>query len=381
MICLFLDSFNKDYLKYTPFIKKLADENLSGNLEQPFGFTSSMASFVTGCWPDKHGIIDLFEKTDKHFSFENKYLVSFLRYLQGKHFYYSPLKVTEKKYFKCVMNKYWAQRDCLKINTIFDIISLNSILQNTKKKFVCIDYPISFYGRYGKLFFNNSIENVFKLTRNAAKNKKVNFILSHVLDLDNIGHNFGVDSEEMKIALKEIDELVKRVSELAEKTRRNLIIFSDHGMRNITGHIDLEKELDTLNLKYGKDYIYILGSTYARFWFFNNNAKEKVTNLLNKSEGGNIVNKKEYNLPNTDDLIFLAPTGIVFNPNFYGCDYQAMHGWNPKDESNQAFYLIKGFKGKKDARMIDLMPTILELMNIKQTVCDGKSLVKGSPIN
>ena len=79
MLCLFLDAFKPEYLKYAPNIRDLAKENLHGELEVPMGFTSIIASFLTGCNPDKHGLIDIYEKTQPNFQIKNTFLVNFLK--------------------------------------------------------------------------------------------------------------------------------------------------------------------------------------------------------------------------------------------------------------------------------------------------------------
>lgn len=350
MLCLFLDAFRPEYLRYTDYIKSLTKENLYGKLEVPLGFTSIIASFLTGCYPDKHGLIDLYEKTNPHFQIKNTFLLNGLNLLKNERLFYKPLKIKEAKYFKTCITKAWPQKNSLKITTLFDILESNNV------SFTSIDWPNLFVNGKGKLFLNKSAKNILKLTKKA----KTDFVFSHFLDLE-IAHKYGVNSSETKKALERIDNIVR------ELDQENLIIFSDHGMDDIEKKFDLKSELDNLGLVYGKDYIYFLGSTMARFWFNNKNAENKTKELLNNTKQGKIINPEKHHLPKTCDLIFLADFKTVFHPSFFNTNYKAMHGW----KEQKAFYLIRGLKGYKDMKITNLLPYILKILNLPQVTCDG----------
>jgi len=356
MLCLFLDGFKPEYLKYTDYISSLAKENLHGELEVPIGFTSIIASFLTGCHPDKHGLIDIYKKTQPKKQISNTLLINFINLLKNKRFFYKPLKIKEMKYFKPSLEKAWPQKNSLKIPTLFDILEQNNI------SFTSIDWPNHFINRKGKLFFDKSADKILKLTKEA----KTKFVFSHFMDLE-IAHKYRVNSNETIEALKRIDKIVE------ELDTEDLIIFSDHGMDDIENKFDLKSELDSLNLTFGKDYTYFLGSTMARFWFNNKDSEIKVINSLKNIKYGKIIDFKKNNLPKTCDILFLANFKTIFYPNFFNTNYKAMHGWDPKKQ--KAFYLIKGMQGNKNAKIIDLLPHILKILNIPQIRCDG-SLIK-----
>ena len=50
-----------------------------------------------------------------------------------------------------------------------------------------------------------------------------------------------------------------------------------------------------------------------------------------------------------------------------------MHGWDPKIQ--KTVYIVRNLKGKKDAHIVDLLPTILDILKIKKPKIDGKSLI------
>jgi hypothetical protein len=154
-------------------------------------------------------------------------------------------------------------------------------------------------------------------------------------------------------------------------------------MNDIKKEVDIDSDIKNLGLKFGKDLIYIVGSTTVEFWFKNPVAKSKVINLLEKLEYGKIINKEKFGIA-TDSLIFLADFQTGFYPNFFSNKhFRAMHGWNPKEQ--KTFYILKTENKKargqrKDAKMVDFLPTILNIMGLQASKAeksgfDGKSLI------
>tara|TARA_Y100000034_G_scaffold113883_1_gene149368 strand:+ start:1777 stop:2862 length:1086 start_codon:yes stop_codon:yes gene_type:complete len=361
MLCLFIDALNPKYLQHMSFLNSIKKDCLHGELEVPLGYTGNIASFMTGVWPEKHRIFDLFvpdKKPRKKIS--EKYLSGLTRLLQNKRLFYTPPKVREMKWFKTGLDKNWAQKNCLRYPTLFDILEKNG------KSFESIDWPNHFKNRKGRIFFSQDLKNIF----NKTLESKADFIFVHLLDFEK-AHYTGVKSPEMIQIAKKMDEKIKQLWE----RHGNILIFSDHGMDNIERKVDIWKEIKKLDLKFGEDFIYIIGSTTVEFWFKNRKAKKKTINMLNKLDYGKIVNQKRHHLA-TNSMIFLADFKTAFYPNFFSDKhFKAMHGWNPKIQ--KTYYLLKNSKkkGKKNAKMVDFFPTILRLMKLPNEKCGGESLI------
>ncbi|GAF68931.1 unnamed protein product [marine sediment metagenome] len=362
MLCIFIDALNPSYFEYMPFINSRRENSLHGYLEVPLGYTGIMASFMTGVWPDKHKIFDLFVPEEKpRKKIKNKYLLAFIRLLQGKRLFYTPSKLRAMDYFKPSLDKNWAQKNCLSYPTIFDFLEKNG------KSFEVIDWPNHFKNRKAGIFFPKKYQHTFKL----AKKSKADFVFIHFLDLE-LAHECGVKSEKIIKVAKEIDNAVKN---LYDKDK-DVLIFSDHGMNDIEKEINILSEIKKLKLTFGKDLIYIIGSTTIEFWFKNKQAEEKVTKMLQSLDYGRIIDKKDFNINTDSDLIFLANFKTGFYPNFFSSQhFKAMHGWDPKIQ--KTYYILKNSfkKGRKDVKIIDFLPTILKIMNLPETKCDGELIV------
>ncbi len=361
MLCLFIDAWNPDYLKHMPFLKSLSKDNLNGSLEVPLGYTGIIASFMTGVMPDKHKIFDLFiPDSNPHPKIKNPYLLAAIRLIMNKRLFYTPLQIKEADYFKPSLNRTWPQKGCLAYPTLFDI------LESDGKSFEVIDWPNHFKNRHGRIFFSKSCDVALKLT----KKSNADFIFTHFLDLE-IAHEYGITSKQTISAAKSIDEAAEQLYEKGE----NILFFSDHGMNDIKKEADILSEIKNLNLKFGKDLLYIAGSTTVEFWFRNNKAKRAVGDLLKGLRYGRVINQNQFGI-STNSTVFLADFQTGFYPNFFSKKrFKAMHGWNPKQQ--RTCYILKNSKyaGKRDARIIDFLPTISRIMGLPKVQCDGKPLI------
>ena len=361
MLCIFIDALNPRYLEYMPFLNSIKEKCLHGSLEVPLGYTGNIASFMTGVWPEKHKIFDLFipdKKPSKKIS--NKYILGFIRFLQNKKLFYTPPKAKEMEWFKTSIDKNWAQENSLRCPTIFDILEKN------KKNFESIDWPNHFKNRRGRIFFSKRYNNILRL----GKKSKADFIFIHFLDLEK-AHELGTKSEKIIKLAKKIDDAIKQLW----NKKDNILIFSDHGMDDVEKEVNILKEIKKLGLKFGEDFVYIIGSTTVEFWFRNEFAEKKVINMLKNLSYGEIIQNKKFKI-NTNSVIFLVDFKTAFYPNFFSKKhFKATHGWNPKIQ--KTYYILKNYKkkGNKKAKMVDFFPTILKIMEIPEDKCNGRLLI------
>jgi hypothetical protein len=99
------------------------------------------------------------------------------------------------------------------------------------------------------------------------------------------------------------------------------------------------------------DYLAVYDSTMARFWFFDSNAREQVTLLLQDLNCGRILSKLELQelgifFPDQryGELIFLLHPGWLFSrSNFNGQGWKpvGMHGYHPDDKYSDGIFLAR----------------------------------------
>ena len=204
-----------------------------------------------------------------------------------------------------------------------------------------VDYHISNWRLSEEQNINALIKDV--------ENKSVSFAFLYTAAMDSLLHRVTKEG-------KEVDEKIKwyedRILDLINKVKANysdfnIHIMSDHGMTTKLGVIDLKKDIESLNYKFGKDYCAVYDSTMARFWFMNDNAEKDIISLLSTTEKGRLLSydqKKRYGIDFNDDMygkeIFLLEPGWQIEP----CDMgvkalPAMHGYAPEDKDSDACFL------------------------------------------
>jgi len=210
-------------------------------------------------------------------------------------------------------------------------------------------------------------------------------LMVHYSETDDIGHEYGPNSEQMKKVLGKIDASIKNTYELLKPKTDLTMIFGDHNMAEVTITFDLWGALQKLDVSFIKDYLVFLNSPMARFWFKNKKAEEEIRTLLRSLHSyGREVTKDEMRqkgLPIDDkygELIFWAKKGVNFSPDFYHSnDIKGMHGYFDDEDPTPLIICGKGHLSveKKTCTFQDIAPTVLDFLNLQLTQTDGESLL------
>ena len=167
----------------------------------------------------------------------------------------------------------------------------------------------------------------------------IDFAFLYWPELDGLMHRVGNDAPEVPQKLRsyetKIDRLLAAAREHYEDIR--LYVFSDHGMANCDRHVNLRAKIDALGLRFRHDYAVVYDSTMARFWFFNDTARQRIVDCLNRIPGGEILSDAELTDLGTlfpdryfGELIFLMEEGTLIVPSHMGeRPIRAMHGYHP----------------------------------------------------
>lgn len=344
---IMVDACGWEIVKNDPFLQDLAPHRK--RLESVFGYSSTcVPSIVSGRWPDEHRNWCYFVHDPARSPFR------FLRWLR-----WLPKAVTSRRIFRRWLTRITKKK--LGFEGYFDLYNIPfehiDQFDFTEKK-----SPL----RAGGM---NNGENIFdELTRRQVahfvsdpdrteeENREalaarieagdIDFAFMYWAGLDGLLHRVGNDSPEIPAKLRVYEQWIQQLKEHAQERydEVKLYVFSDHGMANCDEHLDLKAVIETLPLQFGCDYAVVYDSTMARFWFFNESARQQITTALSGVPQGRVVPKEELSRLRThftDDrfgeLIFLVQEGVLIVPSHMGeRPIRAMHGYHPEDPHSYA---------------------------------------------
>jgi Type I phosphodiesterase / nucleotide pyrophosphatase len=321
-------------------------------LRSVFGYSSTcVPSILSGRWPDEHRNWCYFVYDPQNSPFRT---LRWLRWL--------PTAVTGRRIFRRWLTKFVKVQ--LNFRGYFDLYNIPfryiHLFDFTEKK-----SPLQPKGmNRGPNIFDHLTEQkipyfVTDPTTSEEANRdrligqlrtgEIDFGFVYWAGLDGLLHRVGNKSPEVPAKLRVYEEWIRSVLEAAKGQYSDvrLYIFSDHGMANCDELLDLKAKIDPLGLEMGKDYAVVYDSTMARFWFFNDDARSKVTAVLKTVPEGRIVPDAELKglRAHFEDgyfgqLLFLVREGVLIVPSHMGeRPIRAMHGYHPDDPHSYASLL------------------------------------------
>jgi hypothetical protein len=344
---VFIDACGWEIIKDRPFAKALAANRK--RLTSVFGYSSAcVPSILSGRWPVEHRNWCYFVYDPPNSPFKS---LRSLRWL--------PERLTSRRIFRRWLSKFVKVQ--LNFRGYFDLYNIPfryiSLYDFTEKR-----NPLQPAGmNRGPNIFDylterlipfhvsspshSEKENLDSLTDD-IRDERVDFAFLYWPGLDGLLHSVGNQSTEIgeKLALYEqwLDRLVAVSNQHYSEVR--LYIFSDHGMANCERLLDLKAQVDALPLKMGHDYAVVYDSTMARFWFFNDRARERVIDCLSHVQEGRILPDSELAdlgalFPDRyfGELIFLVKEGVLIVPSHMGQrPIRGMHGYHPTEKQSYA---------------------------------------------
>ncbi|MDA8018976.1 MAG: alkaline phosphatase family protein [Thermoanaerobaculia bacterium] len=187
-----------------------------------------------------------------------------------------------------------------------------------------------------------------ELLKRSLVQEAPSFAYLYLADLDGLLHAHGTGAPQIAAKLAEYESGIRELLDLSQDLYRRvrLLVFSDHGMRDVEVHSDLMERVEALPLEWGRDYGSVFDSTMARFWFESPSARRQVVSLLEAEEHGSIVEASElrrwgcdFSAARYGELFFLLRPGALFVPSDLGArPLAAMHGYAPEDPASTAFF-------------------------------------------
>ncbi|MFT5662491.1 MAG: putative AlkP superfamily pyrophosphatase or phosphodiesterase [Sulfurimonas sp.] len=343
----FIDAFGYEIYKQHPyFLKDIITDKQS--LKSVLGFTNTcLPSILSGKYPQEHKQASLFFYSDNS-PFKWMRALSFLpgffdrfrvrnilsKLVKRLHNYTGYFQLYSIPFDKLAYFDFTEKRDYFvpgaPFNTIFDYCVENNI-----------DYHCSNWRK-------SEEENLDALNEQIQE-AKIKFAWLYLPSLDGTMHMHGTQSIKTEEKIQLLDKQITKAYNEALKhyDEVSLYVFSDHGMYDVTKGYDVIKDIDSLGLKYGEDYVAMYDSTMARFWFKNPLAKEKIIHKLSQIEDGEILSDKALKEVKTyfedghfGELFFLMDPSVMINPSYFGKNLiNGMHGYHPNASGSNAMLL------------------------------------------
>jgi hypothetical protein len=219
------------------------------------------------------------------------------------------------------------------------------------------------------------------------------FIYYFIGQTDNYMHKYGEDGMQARQFFAKVDDFIKKTFEKACREQKDVtvICFSDHG------HIDVEDPKIDINDYFRPEglninkYIHLIESTFARFWFREEEERKEVIGVLRKMEEegkGFILTQEDYDRYHLNfgsnehgDLIFHLKAPREFTKTIWGFGrtVKSMHGYEPTLPKHYGVFAAN--KKLPDipgvVSLVDILPSIMVQLGIDREpyVLRGENVV------
>jgi hypothetical protein len=183
------------------------------------------------------------------------------------------------------------------------------------------------------------------------KRRAASFFFLYLSELDMFLHMNCGDPRKVEDRLCWYGRNLRKLFATARQVNHEatLTITSDHGMTPVSQMYNLLKHLGDLKIRMPEDYLAVLDSTMARFWFFNDHARKEVLGILEEVSCGRILSDaelKQFGVFFPDrrfgEVVFLLHPGWLFShSDFNGPSWKpvGMHGYHPDDPYSDGVFL------------------------------------------
>ncbi|WKY48802.1 ectonucleotide pyrophosphatase/phosphodiesterase [Eubacteriaceae bacterium ES3] len=239
--------------------------------------------------------------------------------------------------------------------------------------------------------------------------KRPNLLLTHLIDLDDAKHQYGVNSSEVERAIERMDQriggLMKAVELAGIKEQTVFIIVGDHGQKDVKYKIKLNAILEEQGLIYkenekmewkayfqsagGSAYLYLKDNNQLII----NQVRKILDQAIYKGEYGiekyfDRQEMRRLNILSPAEFIIEAKIGYSFDDSLEGdiiTDLEesgisyATHGYSPEKPDYRCNFIVSGNGIKKnlnieETMMVDLAPTMARILGLELKNTDGRIL-------
>ena len=350
-IFVLVDALGWEWIKEHPFLKEVAPYRRP--LDSVLGFsTAAIPSILTGRFPEEHGRLSLFHRANGHSPFAKLKLICAMppAMVENRYVRYGVKTVARRMnhlsgYFQLygIPLSYLPKLDVCEKRNIYapggipDSTSIFDLLQGGGKSYKTYCYH------------DGTDDQLLARIEADLVAGQANFYFLYLAGLDAFLHAHADDREASAGMLEKYSSALARLYGIAEKTygAAEIHVFGDHGMAPTEATIDIQAILARLPVKAARDYLCLLDSTMARFWFFSPRARELVTMALNNVDGGEWLEAEDLVALHAyfadgkyGEQIFLTQSGTVIAPCHMGVRAPAgMHGFLPSSPHSRSAFV------------------------------------------
>jgi predicted AlkP superfamily pyrophosphatase or phosphodiesterase len=347
-----IDALGWEYIRERRFLDDVLPYRNS--LQTVLGFSSgAIPTILTGQMPERHGHWNLFYYDPQHSPF-----------WWLKVFNWLPNQVLDNRYGRKILKE--LGRRVLGLGPTFECCVSPRLLpyfnfserrdiyapkgiENAPSLFDELEREGRGYRVY--TYHQCSDAEILRRARRDIAESDASLFFLYLCEVDGFLHMHCKEPEAIDQKLQWYDQQLREVFDVARKRdpEASLMVCSDHGMTPVTQHADLVGEVAKLGLRMPQDYLAVYDSTMARFWFFDDAARERVTAVMRSLTCGSVLSRQEldkFGLHFPDDrygeLIFLLHPGwMVAESDFNGKGWfpEGMHGYHPDDSYSDAIFL------------------------------------------
>ena len=240
-------------------------------------------------------------------------------------------------------------------------------------------------------------------------NKKPNLLLLHLIDLDDAKHQHGTDSPEVEKAMlrmdKRLGDLMQAVEKAGIKEQTIFLVVGDHGQINVRYKVKLNQLFKEKGLIYEENgtlkwraYLQSAGgSAYLQVQENDRDAEQMALAILNQAIIEDcfgierLYSRTELDQYYTEPAVGYmveAKAGYCFDDALDGPvvarveaskDELATHGYLPDKPGYRCVFVASGAAIKNnfqlgEIKMVDIAPTMAEILGIDFYDCDGRPL-------
>jgi predicted AlkP superfamily pyrophosphatase or phosphodiesterase len=174
------------------------------------------------------------------------------------------------------------------------------------------------------------------------------FYFVYLSEMDMFLHLHRGDANAIAERLRWYDERLRQVFAAARAVdpQAPLTVLSDHGMTPVHDSYDLVGDIEKLGLAMPQDYLAVYDSTMARFWFFNDAARQRILPVLERLTCGRLLPDEElrhmgvfFEDRRFGEAVFLLNPGWLFSRSDFDWAPVGMHGYHPEDADSDGIFL------------------------------------------